>query len=65
MNQLAVAGLGRCGTSLVMQMLDAGGVPIWNPFPPSYEPDELMPLYESGSWEKTEGKAINLNCSDE
>lgn len=37
---VAVAGLGRCGTSLVMQMLAAGGMPCVGEFP-AYEPDEL------------------------
>lgn len=36
---LFVAGIGRCGTTLVMTMLDAGGFPITGPRP-SYEPAE-------------------------
>lgn len=32
MNELVlVSGLGRCGLSLMMQMLDAGGLPVWSP----------------------------------
>lgn len=38
-----VAGLGRCGTSLVMQMLDAGGFPVAGEFP-DYEFEEQMAL---------------------
>ena len=34
---LFVAGLGRCGTTMVMTMLDAGGFPVTGPRP-SYEP---------------------------
>lgn len=36
---LFVAGLGRCGTTLLMTMLDAGGFPVAGPRP-SYEPTE-------------------------
>lgn len=36
---LFVAGLGRCGTTLVMTMLDAGGFPVTGPRV-SYEPAE-------------------------
>lgn len=36
---LFVAGLGRCGTTLLMTMLDAGGFPVTGPRP-SYEPSE-------------------------
>lgn len=36
---LLVAGLGRCGTTMMMTMLDAGGFPVTGPRP-SYEPSE-------------------------
>lgn len=36
---LFVAGLGRCGTTMVMTMLDAGGFPVTGPRP-AYEPSE-------------------------
>lgn len=36
---LFVSGLGRCGTTMVMTMLDAGGFPVTGPRP-SYEPAE-------------------------
>jgi hypothetical protein len=36
---LFVAGLGRCGTTMVMTMLDAGGFPVSGPRP-AYEPAE-------------------------
>ena len=32
-----VCGFGRCGTSLVMRMLDAGGLPPFESGPPAYE----------------------------
>jgi len=38
-----VAGLGRCGTSLLMQMLEAGGAPVVGQYP-AYEPDILRAL---------------------
>lgn len=34
---IAVAGLGRCGLTMTMQMLDAGGLDVWGD-PPAYEP---------------------------
>lgn len=34
---LFIAGLGRCGTTMVMTMLDAGGFPVAGPAP-AYEP---------------------------
>lgn len=36
---LFVAGLGRCGTTMMMTMLDAGGFPVTGPRP-SYEPGD-------------------------
>jgi hypothetical protein len=40
MNTILVCGLGRCGSSLVMQMLDAGGYPCLGNGP-AYEPEEV------------------------
>ena len=40
---LLVAGLGRCGTTMMMTMLDAGGFPVTGPRP-SYEPSERWRL---------------------
>lgn len=37
---IVVSGLGRCGTSLVMQMLAAGGIECHGPFP-AYEPEDV------------------------
>lgn len=41
MSQIFVCGLGRCGTSMMMQMLDAAGVPTFGDYP-AYEPEEMM-----------------------
>ena len=35
-----VCGHGRCGSSMVMQMLDAGGFPCFGEYP-AYEPEEV------------------------
>ena len=37
-----IAGLGRCGTAMVMTMLDRGGFPVVGPAP-GYEPSAMMP----------------------
>lgn len=37
---ILVAGLGRCGSSLVMQMIEATGVPCFGEFP-AFEPREV------------------------
>jgi len=44
---LFIAGLGRCGTTMLMRMLDHGGIPVAGDRP-AYEPQEMMmsaPLY--------------------
>lgn len=38
-----IAGLGRCGTSMVSQMFHAGGAQMIGRFP-AFEPDEMNPL---------------------
>lgn len=38
---IMVAGMGRCGTSMMMQMLDAGGVPCLGNYP-DFEDDRMM-----------------------
>lgn len=43
---LVVAGCGRCGSSLVMQMLAAGGVPTTGRFP-AYEDADLVHAFEA------------------
>ena len=41
MNQstVLVCGMGRCGTSMVMAMLERGGLPVYGEYP-AYEPDD-------------------------
>lgn len=52
---LFVAGLGRCGTTLVMTMLDAGGFPVAGPRP-AYEPSEHWPgLKPDMDWLNAQG----------
>lgn len=40
MKPIFVAGLGRCGSSLVMQMIHAAGVPCFGDYP-AFEPEEV------------------------
>jgi len=43
---LVVAGLGRCGLTLTMQMLDVGGLDVWGD-PPAYEPNHYVDAWSS------------------
>lgn len=58
---LLVCGFGRCGSSLVMQMLDAGGYPVTGTRP-AYEDD--VALLENRShasrWRSYAGRAVKL-----
>ncbi len=58
---LLVSGLGRCGTSLMMQMLDAGGYPVFGSWP-DYEAPIMreLPANADGWRELAEGKAIKV-----
>lgn len=47
---VAVAGLGRCGTSLVMQMLAAGGLPTVGTFPAFEVPDGVAQPGQAVKW---------------
>lgn len=40
MNPICVAGQGRCGTSMVMQMLNAGGITCHGEYP-AFEPEDI------------------------
>lgn len=54
---IGVAGLGRCGSSLTLQMLDAAGVPTVGSFP-SYEDDDRLAEL---TWHQAfEGRAFKL-----
>ena len=55
-----VSGLARCGSSLTMQMLRAGGVPCIGE-PPAFEPPEVSPLKFTFEWMRSQsGKAFKL-----
>jgi hypothetical protein len=57
-----VSGFGRCGTSMVMQMLDAGGMPTVCKGP-IYEPEDMMTpeeLLRPAYLKAAEGKAIKV-----
>ncbi|WP_278984102.1 hypothetical protein [Sphingobium yanoikuyae] len=58
---ILVAGLGRCGTSLVMQMLDAAGVPTIGAYPAFEEQDEVDLRGDPAAWLKfTAAKAVKI-----
>lgn len=55
-----ITGLGRCGTSLVMQMLDAVGEPVVGQYP-WYEPRQTVPKTYNKRWlGRQDGKFIKL-----
>lgn len=55
---LVVAGLGRCGSSLTMQMLAAAGIPCAGEAP-GYEPPEMMgPVVPVQWWKAQQGRAV-------
>ena len=59
---LLVCGLGRCGTSMVMQMLAAGGVAVTGAAP-AHERDETLRLgsAEAQAWLRAQtGRAVKL-----
>lgn len=55
---LFVAGLGRCGTTMVMTMLDRGRFPVSGPRP-AYEVDEMAPCRVNVAWVRDQsGRAV-------
>jgi len=57
---LLVSGLGRCGSSLTLQMLEAGGFPCVGQYP-AYEPEKLNPSKFDAKWfMSNNGKAIKF-----
>jgi hypothetical protein len=55
---LFITGLGRCGTTLAMRMLDMGGIPCAGPRP-AYEVPEMMPGHVDAGWLASQaGKAV-------
>jgi hypothetical protein len=60
MTTLIVCGLGRCGTSMMMQMLAAGGMPVQGRWP-AFEVDNALPQNMSADWlVACNGSAIKL-----
>lgn len=56
---LLVTGLGRCGTSLVMQMLDAGGYPVVGTWP-DYEDAVSMKPGSPAFMAAAQGRAVKV-----
>lgn len=55
---LFVAGFGRCGTTMMMTMLDRGGLPCAGPRP-DYEVDQMAPGGPDLEWVRAQsGKAV-------
>lgn len=55
---LFVAGLGRCGTTMLMHMLWRGGFPVAGP-PPAFETDHMSPRGVDLAWVRQQsGKAV-------
>ncbi|HWH75147.1 MAG TPA: hypothetical protein VNV16_12895, partial [Methylibium sp.] len=54
-----VSGLGRCGTSMLMQMLHRGGMPCLGPWP-SFEVDEARATLAPKFVAEHAGKAIKV-----
>lgn len=54
-----VAGLGRCGSSLTMQMLAAGGYPVVGEYP-AFEPDSVRALRRQDNPPLYAGRAVKL-----
>lgn len=58
---ILVAGLGRCGSSLVMQMLNAGGVPTIGLYPAFEDESEVALRGDPAAWHAlTAGKAVKI-----
>lgn len=58
---VAVAGLSRCGTTLMMHMLHEGGMEVYCDNKVSYETDNIMKLPGDSTWmSDCEGKAVKL-----
>lgn len=53
-----ICGFGRCGSSLVMQMLEAGGMPVTGAYPAFEHPETLN---RGGAWlQQQVGKAVKV-----
>lgn len=57
---IVVAGMGRCGTSLMMQMLQAGGVPCEGEWP-AFEVDAMTPAgFDPAAFDQRRGHAVKM-----
>jgi hypothetical protein len=58
---LLVSGFGRCGSSLVMQMLDAGGYRVTGEYP-AFEDDIALPrsIASPDAWRRMMGRAVKV-----
>lgn len=56
---IVVAGLGRCGSSLTMQMLHAGGMPCVGPFP-AFEDERVRQRVALADVEAWRGQAVKV-----
>jgi hypothetical protein len=57
---IIVAGMGRCGTSLMMQMLYAAGVPCEGPWP-AFETDAVLPgIFDAAAFDERQDHAIKM-----
>ena len=59
MKSIIVCGFGRCGTSLMMQMLHAGGVECMGQYP-DFECDEASVPIRKPFWQECKGKAVKV-----
>ncbi|SFV31448.1 hypothetical protein SAMN05216456_1344 [Devosia crocina] len=58
-SRIIVTGLGRCGSSLTMQMLAAGGMPSVGRYP-DFEVDRATPDSITEAWLKTQTGAVKV-----
>lgn len=56
---IVVSGYGRCGTSMVMQMLSAGGIECIGPFP-AFEVDEVKHAVSESFIRLAAGRAVKV-----
>lgn len=57
---IVVAGLGRCGSSLTMQMLEAGGVPCVGEYPAFEDPRSCSLQFDWKWFSSCAGKAVKV-----
>jgi hypothetical protein len=61
MNELViVAGFGRCGSSLMMQMLEAGGFPCVGRYPAFEDPESMVLNLRADWFQQHQGKAVKI-----